>query len=336
MIRLCSVPLFVILFVSTQLAISNCRPQQRQFQGGFRPINALRFPDDQVQDGKRFPPPPPPPRRQQGNGRPSSRPAQVNVQRPPRPVQPTRDTRPSQNDPQRPPTQQRRPQPQQRPPQQRPQNTQRPQPQRSTQQRPQSQRPRTDPGSQAPRQGGQSRPQLNTRPPVQVQTTRRPPPQGPVGGQQRPQPNPRPQQTRPQRPNQRGPVIDDDRLPERAFSAPNLFVRPEFNVFGNPIMFDPPMIDQEEELPDFRRGKPDSKPKKRPKTNLGPDLQPRLPVFGQPDAILQATETLRNNDVNHESFLPLGVVNAGVLPLAVPQESKEPKSLGLFPPFAPF
>ena len=38
--------------------------------------------------------------------------------------------------------------------------------------------------------------------------------------------------------------------------------------------------------------------KKAPKTNLGPDLRPRLPVFGQPDAILQATEELRSNDIN--------------------------------------
>ena len=74
-------------------------------------------------------------------------------------------------------------------------------------------------------------------------------------------------------------------------------------------MFDPPMIDEEEELPDFRRAKP--KQRKRPKTNLGPDLRPRLPVFGQPDAILEVTEELRSNDVNHETFVPLGVVNAG-------------------------
>ena len=40
--------------------------------------------------------------------------------------------------------------------------------------------------------------------------------------------------------------------------------------------------------------------------------------------------------VKQEHLLPLGVVNAGVLPLALPMEAKEPKSLGLFPPFAPF
>jgi len=304
MIRLpYSVSLFVIIW-ATQLALSTGRPQQRQFQGGFRPINALRFPDDQVQEAKRFSQPPLPPRDRPQGGRQTTRP-QPSTQRPrgpEPPVQPARDTRLK--------------------------------PSSRQQQRPES-RPLA--------LGGQSRPQLN-RSPLRPSTQR---PRGTQGGQQRPQSSPRPQQPRPrqngsqqqrpQQPNRRGPVIDNnERLPERAFSAPNLFVRPEFNIFGNPIMFDPPMIDEEEELPDFRRAKPKPKPKKRPKTNLGPDLQPRLPVFGQPDAILQATETLRNNDVNHETFLPLGVVNAGVLPLAVPAETKEPKSLGLFPPFAPF
>ena len=94
------------------------------------------------------------------------------------------------------------------------------------------------------------------------------------------------------------------RLPGR--SAPSLFVRPEFDVFGNPITFDI-IIPENEELPDFKRRRP------APKTNLGPDLKPRLPVFGQPDAILKATEELRNRDVNQESIVPLVAVNAGKL-----------------------
>jgi len=253
MIRMCSASLLAIL-LAIHIAPSTCRPQ-RQFQGGFRPINALnRFPGDAGQDADRFPPPPPPPRpdrrrpdQQTRSQQPARRPKQSQRPRPPPPLSPV-------------------------------------QPARDTRQRPS--RPRSPPPARRPSS------------------------------------------------NQREAAAVDELPVANAFSAPSLFVRPEFNVFGNPIMFDPPMIDEEEELPDFRRAKP--KQRKRPKTNLGPDLRPRLPVFGQPDAILEVTEELRSNDVNHETFVPLGVVNAGVLPLAVPEESKEPKSLGLFPPFAPF
>jgi len=226
------------------------QPQQRQFQGGFRPLASVRFRDDdsgdlanrrqQRQQGQlppprrrrpepdqlsRRPPPPPPPRR-----------------RPLEPVQPVRDIRPQ-----------------------------------AAPRRPESAGAR---------------------------------PESPASGPRRPLP-----------------------ATEASRSASHLFVRPEFDVFGNPITFKI-IVPENEELPDFRKRPGTKRPRiTRPKTNLGPDLRPRLPVFGQPDAILQATEELRSRDLNHESIVPLGPVNAGVLPLAGP--SDDANDLGLFPPFAP-
>merc|ERR1712141_139545 len=63
--------------------------------------------------------------------------------------------------------------------------------------------------------------------------------------------------------------------------------------------------------------------------NLGPDLRPKLPIFGQPELILKATEELRNSDVNQNAIIKLGSVNAGVLPLAT--ENEDDQQLGFFP-----
>lgn len=71
-------------------------------------------------------------------------------------------------------------------------------------------------------------------------------------------------------------------------------------------------------------------PKPRPRlprpsnSNLGPDLQPRLPKFD----ILHATEVLRSRDKDQQQLLNPGQVNAGILPLAF----ENPSKLGLFPP----
>ncbi len=46
--------------------------------------------------------------------------------------------------------------------------------------------------------------------------------------------------------------------------------------------------------------------------------------------IIKATEELRNRDVNQNSLVDPGSVNAGVLPLAF--ENENPSALGLFPP----
>jgi len=308
MIRLCSAT-FAVMILVVCIAPAISKPQQqRPLQGGFRPINPFSSQDNvSLQDSDRFrsrptptnrrPPRPTPPRRRPPpptTRSPRLRPA-VGQQRSPNN---SRQPRPlTMQDKLVPPTTAR---------------TQRPRPPTNRPQRPRSQDPSSPP----------NRP-LN-RPPPPPRSQRN---QGPNELQRptRPKPSARPSR------NQRGPGVDDDTLP--SFSAPRLFVRPEFNVFGNPIMFDHPTVEETEDLPDFRRG---NSKKKAPKTNLGPDLRPRLPVFGQPDAILQATEELRSNDINQEHLLPLGVVNAGVLPLALPMEAKEPKSLGLFPPFAPF
>ena len=60
---------------------------------------------------------------------------------------------------------------------------------------------------------------------------------------------------------------------------------------------------------------------------MGPDLQPRLPNFGNVD-ILRATEVLRSRDKDKDIFVDPGQVNAGILPLAF----ENPSNLGLFPP----
>jgi len=166
-------------------------------------------------------------------------------------------------------------------------------------------------------------------PPPPPPPPRRRPPQEPI------QPV---QDTRKQRPAAAASRQRPSTPAQPARTASHLFVRPEFDVFGNPITFQEIVVPENEELPDFRRRPEKKKNRKKPKlvrppkTNLGPDLIARLPVFGQPDAILQATEELRSRDVNHEIIVPIGSVNAGVLPLA---DSSDSNDLGLFPPFAP-
>lgn len=291
------------LVAATAAALINpavSMPQQRQLVGGFRPLNGFQTEEGDVDDlrqSRRLPPPPPVPR----GGR------QQRLQRVP------------ENGQNRPPL---------------------PPPPPATNGRPS--RPLPPQPAQAARRP-QRPPQLPPPPPAPVAAVnqrRRPPPTATAGIQ------------RPVVPKGDSPAEQEEAaaiaLPEASrrieslppVSAPRLFVRPEFDLFGNPIVFGL-VVPENEELPDFgkRQGRPmaDGKaktprPKAPPKTNLGPDLRPRLPVFGQPDAILRATEELRSRDVNQASIVPVGVVNAGVLPLA---KSKEEKNLGFFPPFAP-
>lgn len=156
-----------------------------------------------------------------------------------------------------------------------------------------------------------------------------------------------PQTARPQRPAQ-------PRLILPAIPVTSKFVRPDFDVLGMPLIFGEILPQQDDILPDFVRRRPtnsNGNENRRPKTtadnnprnelsnqrrppisNLSPDLRLNLPPFGTPDLLLKATEELRSSDVNQESILPWGTVNAGILPLAT--ESTEDQRLGFFPPFA--
>jgi hypothetical protein len=150
------------------------------------------------------------------------------------------------------------------------------------------------------------------------------------------------QQARPTPRSQRRPRI---LLP--AIPITTKFTRPEFDVRGRTLTFGRVPPNSNDLLPDFRGPRPasssnnnrnqnritTSRPSiRRPQnSNLGPDLKPKLPVFGQSDLILKATEELRNSDVNQNVILPSGNVNAGVLPLAI--ENEEDQFLGFFPPF---
>lgn len=178
-------------------------------------------------------------------------------------------------------------------------------------------------------------------------------------------PEPQPSKSRPQ--TQRNPRV---LLPAIPISFK--YTRPTFDVLGKPLVFKEITPEQGDVLPDFRdpkgtrnRGN-NRKTTRRPKTsNLGPDLRPKLPIFGQPDLILKATEELRNSDVNQNAIISLGKVNAGkrvnqklflrgdviythetmihiiniylhllfpgVLPLAT--ENEQDQQLGFFPPF---
>jgi len=133
------------------------------------------------------------------------------------------------------------------------------------------------------------------------------------------------------------------RLFQPALPVPFKYTRPRFDVLGNPIRFKTVVADNEESLPDFRdptgtkNRDPNQKAAQSPgfrrpnNSNLGPDLRPKLPIFGQPELILKATEELRNSDVNQNAIIKLGSVNAGVLPLAT--ENEDDQQLGFFPPF---
>jgi len=189
-------------------------------------------------------------------------------------------------------------------------------------------------------------------------------------GNRRPDPEPRPvpqQPTQiannPRRPSEparvpqrtsRPPIPPQVVLP--AIQATSKFVRPNFDVLGMPLIFGEIIPEEGDILPDFRRPRPintnvneNRRPKtttnnnprneldaqrKRPISNLGPDLRPKLPTFDQPELILKATEELRSSEGNQEKqvLLPWGTVNAGILPLAT--ESTEDQKLGFFPPFA--
>jgi len=116
------------------------------------------------------------------------------------------------------------------------------------------------------------------------------------------------------------------------------YTRPRFDVLGNPLVFKEVAPEEGDFLPDFRdpqgkrnRGNTKKTTRKPRPSNLGPDLRPKLPIFGQPDLILKATEELRNSDINQNAIISLGKVNAGVLPLAT--EDEDDQQLGFFPPF---
>lgn len=164
-----------------------------------------------------------------------------------------------------------------------------------------------------------------------VQNRRRPNIDTPISNERRPD-----QARQPQRP-QRPPRF----LP--ALPVAHKYTRPRFDVLGMPLIFKPVVPEEGDLLPDFRdpsgtrnRDK-GARTTKRPRfnrpksTNLGPDLRPRLPIFGQPELILKATEELRNSDINQNAIISLGAVNAGVLPLAI--ENDQDQQLGFFPPF---
>lgn len=116
-----------------------------------------------------------------------------------------------------------------------------------------------------------------------------------------------------------------------AFAPPDLYIAPQFDEFGDPLtqIEDPEDYNYYEDYPEdyYDTFEPESRPRlPRPhNSNLGPDLQPRLPQFD----ILHATEVLRSRDKDQSQLLNPGQVNAGVLPLAY--ENTGPK-LGLFPP----
>jgi len=189
-------------------------------------------------------------------------------------------------------------------------------------------------------------PQNGRRPNSQnnVQNSRRPNAQNDVQNSRRPNaPNDvpnrrRPNQSREPQTPQRAPRLLLPAIPIRS-----KYTRPVFDVRGNPLVFKDVVPEEGDLLPDFRdptgsrnRGK-DRRTTKAPgfrrpsNSNLGPDLRPKLPIFGQPDLILKATEELRNSDVNQNAIIPLGAVNAGVLPLAT--ENEDDQKLGFFPPF---
>jgi len=154
-----------------------------------------------------------------------------------------------------------------------------------------------------------------------------------------------------------GPRAQNDRRPNSARARPEpkrqprvllpavpitfKYTRPRFDVLGKPLVFKEAVPEEPSEgdvLPDFRDPKgtrnrsKNKKTTRRPKnSNLGPDLRPKLPIFGQPDLILKATEELRNSDINQNAIISLGKVNAGVLPLAT--ENEDDQQLGFFPPF---
>lgn len=130
-----------------------------------------------------------------------------------------------------------------------------------------------------------------------------------------------------------------------AFPPPELYVGPKFDQFGESLTsiagsvasqssdyqsdyYDDYQYDddyyydeEEQRLPQ----KPQRPKLARPSnSNLGPDLQPRLPNFD----VLHATQVLRSRDKDQQQLLDPGQVNAGILPLAF----ENPSKLGLFPP----
>jgi len=152
----------------------------------------------------------------------------------------------------------------------------------------------------------------------------------------------RPEPLRPTRPVQPKKPVDSRPRPTSfspAFPPPELYIGPKYDEFGKSFSgaddyylddeigddyYDDDYYDDYEEI-DYvdvpvRLPRP-------PNSNLGPDLQPRLPNFKNVD-ILRATEVLRSRDKNKDIFVNPGQVNAGILPLAF----ENPSNLGLFPP----
>jgi len=162
--------------------------------------------------------------------------------------------------------------------------------------------------------------------------------------------NPRPEAARRNPANGRRNPNARPRTLSPAYPAPELYLAPQFDEFGAPLPpedleydYNDDIFDEVDDIPaeplrDFGsgsgliptnfRGEP-NKPRlpRPPNSNLGPDLQPRLPNFD----ILRATEVLRSRDQNQKSLVSPGVVNAGILPLAFENPNSD---LGLFPPLA--
>lgn len=133
-----------------------------------------------------------------------------------------------------------------------------------------------------------------------------------------------------------------------AYPAPELYLAPQFDEFGAPLPpedleydYNDDIFDEVDDIPaeplrDISSGglvptnfREPNKPRllRPPNSNLGPDLQPRLPNFD----ILRATAVLRSRDQNQNSLVSPGEVNAGILPLAFENPNSD---LGLFPPLA--
>merc|ERR1712129_415619 len=135
----------------------------------------------------------------------------------------------------------------------------------------------------------------------------------------------------------RSPATRCSRSLSPAFPAPELYTGPKYDQFGSSFTgAEDYLIDDEDDYydddyyDDYDIMDYVDIPVRLPRplnSNLGPDLQPRLPNFKNVD-ILRATEVLRSRDQNKNIFINPGSVNAGILPLAF----ENPSNLGLFPP----
>jgi len=202
---------------------------------------------------------------------------------------------------------------------------------------------RNNAGGSVPRPRQPSRPSRPAQPSRPLGPSRPSEPLGPLGPS-RGEPLGPLGPSRPSRPSPAQPVQPVNSRPRPtsfspAFPAPELYTGPKYDEFGKSFSgaddyylddeigddyYDDDYYDDYDQL-DYvdvpvRLPRP-------PNSNLGPDLQARLPNFGNVD-ILRATEVFRMRDKNKNIFVDPGQVNAGILPLAF----ENPSNLGLFPP----